>query len=195
MKNLIYPVEHIADMLMNEKKIKEMSPEDISDSSIIQKYITEKKLFSNICDCLDFLNFSVIVTVRGKDIVSIESIFSIEDTSRYINTLTNNIDNFLIKTAYSHRFHSKNLCEDNADYRMLLEHKIENMKKHKAILLNDFIENVSYSDVTKTTAELFEIMKKLGIDRKNIIDSTYKAASELQKSGKTYVLFSAEQIT
>ena len=188
MKNLIYPVEFISGMLMYEKEIKNSSSGQ-PEAAVLQGYVAIKKLFSDICDCLDFVNFSIIVSTAGSRIISIESCLSAEDINRFVNVLTNNKDEFFMKTIYSHRFHSERLCEDNADYFQLLVRKIDSLEISGIVSLGEIPCGISCSQVQKTISEIQGIMASLGVDRENIIDSTSEILLQQKKSRQTILLF------
>ena len=158
------------------------------DKDRIMNYIELKKYFTDICTCLDFLNFSIIVYSVNAEIQLIQGILDAKRIERYLNILTNGRDKEFIHELYCQRLHGYISCEDNIDHRRLLECKIANLEIY-GVISPSLTEYYSKEKVEETISELFDIMKQYGVNRSNVIESTANIAKKRHRDGLLIKLY------
>ncbi|MBQ8411982.1 MAG: hypothetical protein IJX15_09715 [Ruminiclostridium sp.] len=187
---LTYPSDYILMAEVHERSLKKNMEES---AGALRQYIFVKVLMDKICDCLDFINFSIVVRSEGMKITAVDSLLFAEDINRYINILTNNrmdkTEEGLLEKMYANRFHSLYSCSDNEDCLRLLERKLKNLEALGIIKTPVDAEEISFDEAADTMAEIGHIMKKLGVDCFNIPDSTLEIAERRFKDNKTVRLY------
>ncbi len=161
----------------------------------LRYYIFLKNFLNDICKCLDFINFGIIVHTKGLEITMVESLLPVDKLNRFINVLTGNRQDketeCYLDSLYSNSFHYSCSCDDVTERKELLERKIRNLKKLGVLTTPDENEHteITYTEIDNTVSEILDLMTDYGIDKNNIIDSTTKVSCFDSENKKTFTLY------